>query len=56
MTKLTFAEWMKEVDAEVWRKVGLSYEDLPDINYRDLYDDGVSPKTAARKAIRGSDE
>lgn len=51
MPRLTFDEWMKRVDAHVSRICGLSYSDLPDIAYRDMYDDGASPKEAAQEAL-----
>jgi Family of unknown function (DUF5419) len=54
--KMTFEQWMKEVDKQVSLLVGLSYQDLPDICYRDLYDDGVSTKSAAKQAIKGAME
>lgn len=53
-TKLTFEQWLREVDRAVVAKVGLSYQDLPDCCYRDWYDQGVSPKGAASRAIRSA--
>jgi hypothetical protein len=50
--KKTFEAWMAEVDAYCRRKCGLSVYDLEDCNYRDWYEDGVSLKGAASKAIR----
>jgi hypothetical protein len=48
-----FTAWMKKVDAHIAAKCcGLTSDDLPDICYRDLFDDGTSPASAARKAIR----
>jgi hypothetical protein len=54
--KLTFAEWMKAVDAACYRLCGASVHDLADICFADLYDDGVSPAGAARRAIRAMSE
>ena len=48
----TFDEWMREVDAEVRRRTGLSWQDLNDTNYAEMYEQGKSPKVAASKAIR----
>lgn len=50
----TFEEWMKEVDAQLRKKVGLTHLDLPDCCYRDWYDDGVRPSTAANRAVKNS--
>ena len=46
-----FALWLAIADRHVARKIGLGIMDLADICYRDLYDDGVSPKDAAAEAI-----
>ena len=50
----TFDQWMQEVNRAVEHLVGLSADDLPDWNYRDAYDDGASPSSAARQAIRAA--
>jgi len=49
--KLTYAEWKKKVDAAISAKCGLTSDDLADYNYADAYADGVSPSSAARKAL-----
>ena len=54
--KLSFEEWLKEVDEILWSKVGLSKDDLPDCSYRDWYDEGMSPVRAAGKAVRNATE
>jgi hypothetical protein len=53
--KLTFELWMREVDKALERIVGLSSADLPDVCYRDLYDDGAGPREAARIAVRNGE-
>ena len=50
--RTTFEQWMKQVDEWVGRLCGMSAYDLADICYADLWEDGESPKQAARKAIR----
>lgn len=40
----TFSEWVGEVDAMCWREFGLSVHDLPDLPFRDAFDDGESPE------------
>jgi hypothetical protein len=54
--KKTFEEWMVEVNKVVETKVGLGTDDLPDCCYRDWYDNGVSVKSAAARAIRSAKE
>ena len=53
-TVQTFEEWMAEVDARIERAYGMSYRDLPDMPYRDEFDDGASPTTMARRALRNA--
>lgn len=48
---MTFDEWMIEADRECEALVGLGLLDLPDVAFRDMYDDGESPLTAAKTAI-----
>jgi len=55
MTKSTFEDWMARVDAMVERLIGCSAYDLADYCYRDAYDDGRSPLSAARSAIRNQE-
>jgi hypothetical protein len=50
----TFEEWYREVDLEVSALIGLGRDDLPDYCYRDAFDDGRSPRQAAKAAIRNA--
>ena len=52
----TFDEWMGQVEEVVSRMTGLSTLDLPDVCYRDWFDDDVSPSKAARMAVRSAHE
>lgn len=52
--KKTFKEWMKEVDQILSSKYGFCVNDIPDVCYRDMYDSGNSPKTAADVAWRNA--
>jgi len=55
--KRTFEQWKAIVNAIVESLAGgLSSDDLPDYDYRTAYENGVSPSTAARKAIRAARE
>lgn len=49
-----FKDWMAKVDQAIGCAVGMGAEDLADICYRDMYEDGASPRAAARAAIRAS--
>jgi hypothetical protein len=50
----SFGAWMARVDEALVRKVGVSSADLPDLAYRDLYDQGVTPEEAADAAIENA--
>ena len=49
-----FQAWMKQVDRIVSERTGLSVHDLEDCCYRDWYDDKVSAKSAASRAIKNA--
>lgn len=51
---MTFDEWMKDVNFWTLHIAGLDVNDLPDCCFRDWYDDGVKPQTAARRAINNA--
>jgi hypothetical protein len=52
--RLTFDQWMEQVDAALVRKVGVCSADLPDFCYADMYEAGYSPETAADEAIEAA--
>ena len=56
--KMSFEEWMKMVDTVLANRdlYGLTSADLPDCCYRDWFDDGISPKSAATMALKNSVE
>lgn len=54
--KLPFDAWMGAVDMAVQAKAGLSVYDLGDCSFMDWYEHGVTPKSAASRAIRGGME
>jgi len=54
--KKTFEAWMILVNDAIWAKAGCFADDLPDVCYRDWYDDGMSPKAAASRAIKSAKE
>jgi len=47
----SFTQWMREVDANVWRLAGVSAHDLPDQTYRDWYECEYEPEDAAEEAL-----
>lgn len=55
-TAMTFEEWKVSVNFWVRREVGLDVDDLPDCPYRDWYESGVRPRTAASRAIKNAKE
>ena len=55
MSSRTFESWMAAVDAAVSQMAFLSVHDLPDIDFRSLYDAGESPQTAAHEALEYAD-
>lgn len=50
----TFESWMRAVNRWIEERLGLHSADLPDCRYRDWYDAGVQPETAALRAIRNA--
>ncbi len=48
---LSYEEWMDEVN-EVLDKYDLHTDDLPDQDYADWYEDFISPRQAAARALR----
>lgn len=54
--KPTFDEWLRAVDEQCWRRGGMALSDLPDIDYRVMYEHGVSPRNAASRALRNAGE
>jgi len=53
---LTFERWLALVDDEIDRRLYLSHADLPDVDYRALYDCGDTPAAAALFAIQNAVE
>ena len=49
--RMSFEDWMRKVDQAVGAKTGLSVYDLADMPYRDWYDSGMSPSSAAKRAL-----
>lgn len=50
--KLTFEQWMRQVNNILVVLVHMESEDLPDVDYSTWYQQGLSPTRAAKKAIR----
>jgi len=48
---MDYKNWMRCVDALCRTKIGLSIHDLPDMPFRDWFDDGYTPKDAVREAL-----
>lgn len=54
--KYTFEQWKKLVDAELERKCGMDSDFLPDWDYWNAWDSGMSPKSAAVQVIKNAKE
>jgi hypothetical protein len=52
--KLSFEEWMVEVNKQIDRKCGMVADDLPDWRYREAYNAGKKPEVAAYQAIKAA--
>lgn len=48
---LTFNQWLKAVDSILEDAVGFGHDHLRDCNWRDLFDDGITPKEATEEII-----
>lgn len=46
-----FEAWMRKVDAHVSARTGLDTSDLPDMCYRDWFDDEYTPQMAAEEVF-----
>lgn len=51
-----FEQWMAKMDHSLVKRCGLGHMDLPDCQYWDWFEEGVSPSQAARDAIRQAQE
>lgn len=47
----TYDKWLEAVDQQVIDRTGLSVHDLPDMPFREWYDDDVAPADAALEAL-----
>lgn len=52
--KQTFDQWMKEVDRLLSEKIVLVSDDIPDLNYMQMYQTGKTPQYAVRKALNAA--
>lgn len=52
MQSISFDRWLDAVDNILQGMIGLALDDLPDCNYRDMYDDGFLPYEAAKYAFQ----
>lgn len=53
---MTFEQWMQAVDMVVSDiAFGLSVRDLPDIDFRSLYEGGETAQMAAEEVLAGAD-
>lgn len=50
-----YASWFREADRACFALCGISIRDLTDVDFHDLYDEGVSPEDAAEAALEAAD-
>jgi len=50
--KMTYKQWMKQVNDAMESIAGLAAEDLPDYLYADDYASHTRPVTAAKRALK----
>lgn len=50
--RIGFQVWMGKVDAAIEAKLGVGSDDMPDAPYDVWHACGITPKAAAKKAIR----
>ncbi|AEJ93342.1 hypothetical protein SEA_KIPPER29_94 [Mycobacterium phage Kipper29] len=48
---LTFKSWLGYVDAHMYRRYGVTHDDVADQTWWDWWNDGVSPVDAAQEAF-----
>jgi len=54
---MTFENWMKQVDNTISATLfGMTSGDLPDVCYMDWFEEGCTPKMAARRAMKSARE
>lgn len=51
----TYDEWKRLVDEVIRGRVGVSADDLPDVDYDGLFQSGNTPNQAARFALKEAD-
>ena len=50
--KLTFTAWMERLDLYMMTELGITHKGIPEMPYKDWYNDGVTPIKAADWALR----
>ena len=50
--KDSFQVWMKKVNAAIEAKCGMTADEIEDTNYSEMWERGVTPKSAAAKAVK----
>ncbi len=51
MPPITFAAWLREVDAAVYALIGVGRDHLIDFDYATAYEDGETPEMVANLAV-----
>jgi len=56
MNRISFEEWKKKVDESLLKKCNMACDDLPDWDYWNAWDAGVTPSEAAKQVIKNAKE
>jgi hypothetical protein len=56
MREQSYEAWKRLVDAEIQRRTGMTADDIDDWRYTRDFDEGVSAKRSAARAIKNAKE
>ena len=48
---LTFKQWLNAVDSILENAIGFGHDHIRDCNWRDMFDDGITPAEATEEII-----
>jgi len=51
--EMNYEQWMRKVDLILVGRYGMSHDDLPDMRWRDEFDDGSNPEDAVSRLVGG---
>lgn len=51
-TKLTFEQWMSRINKRLELSLGITADDLPDMCYTDMYEDGATVSEVVAEVLQ----